>query len=221
MSEVEDIGLSYKEIDLVEELIKKKEKEIISYSFDEKGLIPKVEKGAEWDKAKDELNMLNKIKGILFTHEHMIEKNKMDFGYVISKLTSGTARIYYRIDEVSRNVVRLTVKDELDSEKIIAELSLAFAELECYLSVIKAPEHSENRKVTEVLKSRKTAYTIYNKGIFIKGKYYYCDDFANLRGRNVLVTDPVDGIVEVFSREGKHLTTAFVEKSKSFTDNES
>lgn len=144
MLEVEDIGLSYKEIDLVDELIKKKEKEIISYSFDEKGLIPKVEKGAEWDKAKDELNMFNKIHGILFAHEHMIENNKMDFGYVVNKLISGTALIYYDMDDVGRNVVNFLIRDKLDSDDIIAEFSLIFADKRCYLMVDKASGCSNN-----------------------------------------------------------------------------
>lgn len=205
--------MSYKEIDMVDDLIKKKKKEIVSYSSDEKGLTPRIEKGAEWDRAKDELNMLDKILSVLTAHEHMVEKNKMDFGYVISKLTSGTARIYYRIGEVSRNVVHFTIKDELDSEEVIAELNLTFADSECYLGVTKAPERGISKKAIEVMQSKKTAYTVYNRGIFITGKYYYSDDFANLLGRNVLVTDPVDGSVEVFSTEGKHLTTAFVKDS--------
>lgn len=132
--------MSYKEIDLVEDLIKKKEKEIISYSFDEKGLIPQIEKGAEWDKAKDELNMLNKIKGVLFTHEHMVENNKMDFGYVLSKLTSGTARIYYRVSDISKNRLILSIRDKLDGDDVIAELTLSFEDKECYLLIRQAPE---------------------------------------------------------------------------------
>ncbi len=71
----------------------------------------------------------------------------------------------------------------------------------------------ESRKAIEVLQSKKTACMVYPRGIFITGKYYYSDDFANLLGKNVLVTDPVDGSVEVFSIEGKHLTTAFVKDS--------
>lgn len=194
----------------MDELIEKKKAEIISYSTDETGMAPQIEKVAKWDKAKDELNMLNKIESILFAHKHMVEKNKMDFGYVISKLTSGTARIYYRIGEVSRNIVHLTVKDELDSEEVIAELNLTFGDSECYLGVTKAPERGISRKAAEVMQSKKKAHTVYHKGIFIAGKYYYSDDFANLLGKNVLVTEPVNGSVEVFSREGKHITTAFI-----------
>lgn len=204
--------MDLKEIHLVDDLIEKKKVEIISYSTDEMGMAPQIEKVAKWDRAKDELNMLNKIESILFAHEHMVEKNKMDFGYVISKLTSGTARIYYRIGEVSRNIVHLTVKDELDSEEVIAELNLTFGDSECYLGVTKAPERGISRKAAEVMQSEKKAHTVYHRGIFIAGKYYYSDDFANLLGKNVLVTDPVDGSVEVFSRDGKHLTTAFVQK---------
>lgn len=204
--------MDLKEIRLVDDLIEKKKVEIISYSTDETGMAPQIEKVAKWDRAKDELNMLNKIESILFAHEHMVEKNKMDFEYIISKITSGATRIYYRIGEVSRNTVHLTVKDELDSEEVIAELVLTFTDSECYLDVIKAPERGSDRKAIDVLKSKKTAYTVYHRGIFITGKYYYSDDFANLLGKNVLVTDPVDGSVEVFSIDGKHLTTAFVQK---------
>ncbi len=204
--------MDFKEIYLMDELIENKKAEIISYSTDETGMAPQIEKVAKWDKAKDELNMLSKIESILFAHKHMVENSKMDFKYVISKLTSGEAKIYYRIGEVSRNTVHLTVKDELDSEEVIAELILTFADSECYLSVTNVPEHGESRKAIDVLKSKKTAYTVYHRGIFITGKYYYSDDFANLLGKNVLVTDPVDGSVEVFSVEGKHLTTAFVQK---------
>lgn len=205
--------MDFKEIRLMDELIEKKKAEIISYSTDETGMAPQIEKVAKWDKAKDELNMLNKIESILFAHKHIVENNKLDFKYVISKLTSGTARIYYRIGEVSSNTVYFTIKDELDSEEVIAELNMSFAGQECYLGITREPEQSENRKILNVLVSEKTARTVYRRGIFIAGKYYYSDDFENLLGKNVLVTDPVDGSVEVFSTEGKHLTTAFVKNS--------
>lgn len=204
--------MKFDEIDIMDGLIEKKRAEIISYSTDRTGRAPQIEKVAEWDRAKDELNMLNKIESILLAHKHMVKNSKMDFRYVIGKLTSGEAKIYYRIGEVSRNVVHLTVKDELDSEEIIAELSLTFADSECYLGVTNAPEHGESRKAIEVMQSKKTACTVYHRGIFISGKYYYSDDFANLLGKNVLTTDPTDGSVEVFSIDGKHLTTAFVQK---------
>lgn len=204
--------MELKEIYLIDELIEKKKAEIISYSTDESGLAPQVENIAKWDRAKDELNMLDKINSILFAHKYMVENSRLDLRYIMSKLTSGTAKIFYRIDEVGRNVVHFTVKDELDSEEVIAELSLAFADSECYLSINKAPERGDSRKAIKVLESKKTAHTIYNRGIFIAGEYYYSDDFAELLGRNVLVTDPVDGSVEVFSTEGKHLTTAFIQR---------
>lgn len=202
--------MDFKEIYLMDELIEKKKAEIISYSTDETGMAPQIEKVAKWDKAKDELNMLNKIESILFAHKYMVENNKLDFRYVINKLTSGTARMYYRIGEVSSNTVYFTIKDELDSEEVIAELNMSFAGQECYLGITREPEHSENKKNLNVLASEKTARTVYYRGIFIAGKYYYSDDFENLLGKNVLVTDPIDGSVEVFSTEGKHLTTAFV-----------
>lgn len=140
--------MSYKEIDMVDDLIEKKKKEIVSYSSDEKGLTPRIEKGAEWDRAKDELNMLDKILGVLTVHEHMVEKNKMDFGYVINKITSGTARIYYQVSSISKNRIDLSVRDELDGDDVVAELSLTFEDKECYLGIKKAPGHSENVQVS-------------------------------------------------------------------------
>lgn len=142
--------MDFKEIAFVDDLIEKKKKELISYCSDKDGKIPRIEKVAEWDRVKEELNILDKINSVLFVHGYMAENNKLDFRYVISKLTSGTARIYYQVSNVSKNRLNLSIRDELDSDDVIAELSLSFQDGECYLEIKKVSERNVEKPIRDV-----------------------------------------------------------------------
>lgn len=142
--------MDFKEIAFVDELIEKKKKELISYCSDKDGKIPRIEKVAEWDKVKEELNILDKINSVLFAHGYMVENNKLDFGYVVNKLISGTALIYYEMDDVGRNVVNFFIRDKIDSDDTIAEFSLHFVDKQCYLMVDKAPERNIEKSIRNV-----------------------------------------------------------------------
>lgn len=47
-----------------------------------------------------------------------------------------------------------------------------------------------------------------HSGILIKRRCYSSDELADLLGRQVLVTNPKDGCIQVYSLEGEYLATA-------------
>ena len=57
--------------------------------------------------------------------------------------------------------------------------------------------------------------TVYNTGVFTEGKPYTSEKMVNHMGSKVLVSDPKDGMVDIYSMEGKFLEKAALAKSPS------